>query len=87
MPWALLVKPTGLPAKDPYTLPFSYLLWCYFLTDSDFSCLAMLAKPCPVCGPTHLPEFPNQLHCMSKGAHEVLGTVLEARLMSVFTIK
>ena len=37
--------------------------------------------------PTYLPLIPNQLHCMSKCAHEVLGTILEARLMPVFTYK
>ena len=66
---------------------FSYLLWAYFLTDSEFSCLAMLAKPYPVFGPTYMPQIPNLLHCMSKGAHEVLKTVSEARLMSVLDIK
>ena len=66
---------------------FTYLLWAYLLTDSEFSCLAMLAKPYPVSGPTYLPQIPNQLHCMSKCAHEVLGTILEARLMPVFIIK
>ena len=46
---------------------FTYLLWAYFLTDFEFSCLAMLAKPYPVSGHTHLALIPNQLHCMSKG--------------------
>ena len=66
---------------------FSYLLWAYVLTDFEFSCLTMLAKPYPVSGPAYLPQIPSQLHCMAKGAHEVLGTIFEARLMSVFTVK
>ena len=73
--------------RTPKLNCFYHLLWFYFLTDSEFSWLAMLAKPYPVCGPTYLPEIPNQLHCMSKGAHEVLGTILVARLMPVFIIK
>ena len=64
---------------------FTYLWWGYLLTDSEFSCLAMLAKPYRVSGPTYLPQIPNQLHCMSKGAHEVLGSIFVARLMSVFS--
>ena len=73
--------------RTPKLNCFTYLLWAYLLTDSEFSCLAMLAKPYPVSGPTYLPQIPNQLHCMSKCAHEVLGTILEARLMPVFIIK
>ena len=53
---------------------FYHLLWFYFLTDSEFSCLAMLAKPYPVSHPTSLPKIPNQLHCIQKSANEVLGT-------------
>ena len=73
--------------RTPILNCFSYLLWAYFLTDSEFNCLAMLAKPYPVSGPTPMPLIPNQLHCMSKGAHEVLGTIFEARLMPVFSFK
>ena len=73
--------------RTPILNCFSYLMWFYFLTDSEFSRLAMLAKPYPVSGPTYLPQIPNQLHCMSRGAHEVLGTIYVARLMSVFTVK
>ena len=83
MPWALLVKPSGLPPQDPYTQLF-FLLIVGLLRINR---LAMLAKPYPVFGPTYMPQIPNLLHCMSKGAHEVLGTVLVARLMLVFTIK
>ena len=73
--------------RTPILNFFSYLLWAYFLTDSEFSCLAMLAKPYPVSGPTYMPQIPTLLQCMSKGAHEVLETILLARRMSVFTIK
>ena len=73
--------------KTPILNCFTYLLWFYFLTDSEFSCLAMLAKPYPVPDPTTLPLIPNQLHCMSSCAHEVLRTICGARLMPIFTIK
>ena len=73
--------------RTPILKCLNYLLWFYFLTDSEFSCLAMLAKPYHVSGPTYLPLIPNQLHCMSNCAHEVLGTICGARLMPVFTIK
>ena len=62
--------------KTPILNCFYHLLWFYFLTDSEFSCLAMLAKPYPVSGPTPLPQIPNQIHCVQKSAHEVLGTIL-----------
>ena len=62
--------------KNPILNCFYHLLWCYFLTDSEFSCLAMLAKPYPVSGTTPLPQIPNQLHCIQKSAHDVLGTIL-----------
>ena len=64
--------------KTPIPNCFYHLLWFYFLTDSEFSCLAMLAKPYPVSGPTPLPQIPNQLHFIQKSAHEVLGAILEA---------
>ena len=47
----------------------------------------MLAKPYSVSGPTYIPQILNLHHCLSKGAHEVLGTVSQARHMSVFQIK
>ena len=46
-----------------------------------------MAKPYPVSGPPYMPQIPTLLHCMSKGAHEVLGTIFLARRMSGFTIK
>ena len=66
---------------------FYLLLWFYFVTDSEFSCLANLAQPYLVSDLTYLPQIPNQLHCIPKGAHEVLKTFSEARHMSVFHIK
>ena len=87
MPWALLVKPSGLPPQDPYTQFFTYLLWAYVLTDSECSCLAILARPYPVSGPTYIPQIPNLLHRMSKEAHEVPDTISKAKPMSVFHIK
>ena len=62
--------------KTPIPNCFYHLLWVYGLTDSEFSCLAMLAKPYPVSDPTPLPQIPNQLRCIQKSAHEVLGTIL-----------
>ena len=71
--WLSLV--VSLP-RTPILDCFTSLLWAYFLTDSELSCLAMLTKPYPVSGPTYMPQMPNLLHCMSKGAHEVLETIL-----------
>ena len=48
--------------KIPILNCFYHLVWIYVLTESEFSCLAMLTKPYPVSGPTWLPEIPNQLH-------------------------
>ena len=66
---------------------FFYLMWFYFLTDSESSCLAKLAKPYPVSGATYMPQIPNLLHCISKCAHEVLITIFGSRLLSVHTSK
>ena len=66
---------------------FNYLLGFYFLTDSAFRRLAMVGKPYPVCGPTYLALIPNQLHCMSNCAYEVLGTICGTGRMLVFSIK
>ena len=65
---------------------FSYLMLAHVLTDWKFSCLAVLAKPYPESGPTYLPQIPNQLHCMTKGALEVLQAISEAKRLSPFTI-
>ena len=66
---------------------FIYLMWSYFVTDSELSCLAKVAKSYLVCGPTYLPQTLNQLHCILNGAHEVLITIYWAKLLSVFTRK
>ena len=73
--------------RTPILKCFIYLLWAYFLTDFELSCLSMMAKPYPVSGPSYLPQIPSQLHCMSKCAHEVLETILGARLMPRFRYK
>ena len=62
-------------------------MWFYFITDSEFSCLAKLAKPYPVSGPTYMPQIPNLLNYIPNFALEVLIIVFWARLMSVFTLK
>ena len=68
--------------KTPIHNCFYHLLWFYFLTFSEFGCLA---KSYSVSGPTPLPHIPNQLHFIQKGAHEVLDANLEARVRPVFT--
>ena len=73
--------------KTPILNCFSYLLWAYFLTDSEFSCLAMLAKPYPMFGPTPMLLIPNQLQCIPISAHQVLGAAREARSQAVFSFK
>ena len=62
--------------RTPILKCFYHLMWFYVSTDSEFSCLAMLAKPYPVSGQTPMPQIPNKLHCIQKSAHEVLGTIL-----------
>ena len=62
-------------------------MWFYFLTDSEFSCLAKLAKPYPVFGPAYMPQIPNQLHCIPNCAHEVLITILLGQTVVSFHIK
>ena len=52
-----------------------YLLWFYFVTDSEFSCLATLAKPYPVFGPTYLPGIHDPLHSTQNSAHQVLSAI------------
>ena len=73
--------------RTPILNCFDLLLWFYFLTDPEFSCLAMLAKPYPVSGPTYMPHIPNLLHCMLKGAHGVLETISEASTLVSFPYK
>ena len=73
--------------RTPILNCFYYLLWFYLLTDSEFSCLAKLTKPCHVSDLTYWPQIPNQLYGIPKGAHEVLETNAEARHMSGLHIK
>ena len=87
MPFSLEVQPSGLPPRDSHTQRFHLLHWSYFVTDSEFNCLAKLAKPYPVSGPTYVPHIPNQLHCIQTSAHEVLITIYWARLLLVVTLK
>ena len=62
--------------KTPILNCYYHLLWFYFLTDSEFTCFAMVAKPYSESGPTPLPQIPNQLRCVRKSAHEVLAAIL-----------
>ena len=62
--------------KTPIPKCFYHLLLVNLLTDSEFSCFALHAKPYPVSCPTPLPHIPNELHCIQTSAHEVLGTIL-----------
>ena len=66
---------------------FSLVLWAYLLTDSEFSCLAMLAKPYPLSGPTPMPLLPHQLRRIQISALEVIGAILEARLQPELRFK
>ena len=67
--------------KTPILNCFYHLLWFYFLTVSEFSCLAMSYS---VSGLTPLPHIPNQLHYIQISAHEVPEANWEARVMRVF---
>ena len=71
--------------KAPILNGFYHLLWFYFVTVSEFNCLALLAKPYPVSGLAPLPQIPNQHHFIQKGAHEVRGAILVAWVLPVFT--
>ena len=62
-------------------------MWSYFVTHSKFSCLARLAEPCPLFGPTYMHQIPNLLHGIQNCAHEVLTSVYWAGVLSVFTLK
>ena len=71
--------------RTPILKCFYHLMWFYVLTDSEFRWLAMLAKPYPVSGPGHMPQIPNQLHCIQRSAQEVLGTIPGTGTMPGFT--
>ena len=62
--------------KTPILNCFYHLLWFYILTYSGLSCLAMLAKPYPVSGPTPMPQIPNLHLFIQRSAHEVLSAIL-----------
>ena len=62
--------------RTPILKSFYYLLWFQIVTVSEFSCLA---KSFPVSDLTPTPHF------IQKSADEVLGAILEARVMPVFT--
>ena len=61
--------------RTPILKSVYYSLWSYFVTVSEFRCLA---KSFPVSGLTPMPQIPNHLHFIQKRAHEVLGAILEA---------
>ena len=67
--------------KTPILNCFYHLLWFYFLTVSEFSCLATSQS---VSGLTPLPHIPNRPHFTQKSAHEVLEANGEARVMPAF---
>ena len=68
--------------RTPILNRFYHLLRFYLLPVSEFSCLALLARPYPVSGLTSMPQTPNQLHFIQTSAHEVLGSFLEAPVLS-----
>ena len=68
--------------KTPILNCSYHLLWFYFLTVSEFSCMATSYS---VSGLTPLPQIPNQLRFTQKSAHEVLDANLEARVRPVYT--
>ena len=68
--------------KTPILNWFYHSLLFYFLTVSEFSCLA---KSYSVSGLTPLPHIPKKLHFIHKSAHEVLDANWEAGVMPIFT--
>ena len=67
--------------KTPILNCFYHLLWFYFLTVSEFSCLA---KSFSVLALTSMPHIPNQHHYTQKSAHEVPDAILEAGVRPLF---
>ena len=63
--------------KTPILNCFYHLLWSYFVTVSEFSCLAK-SFLCVVL--TSMPLSPNQHHFTQKSAHEVPNATSEARV-------
>ena len=68
--------------KIPILNCLYHLLWLFFLTVSEFGCLA---KSYTVSGLTPLPHIPNQLHFIQKSANEVLEANREAGVMPGLT--
>ena len=58
--------------KTPILNCFYHLLGHCVLSVSEFSCLAMLAKPYPASGLAHMPQIPNELHFSQTIAPESL---------------
>ena len=67
--------------KTPILNCFYHFSWFYFLTVSEFSCLA---KSYSVSGLTPMPHIPNPHHSTQKSTHEVLDAILEARVSPAF---
>ena len=67
--------------KTPILNCLYHLLWFYFLTVSEFSCLA---KSYSVSGLTPMPHIPNQHPFTQRSAGEVLDAILQARVSPVF---
>ena len=78
-PWRLSLVVSH--PKTPILNCFYRLLRFYFVTVSEFSCLA---KSYSVSGLTPMPHCPNQHHYTQRSAHEVLDAILEARVSPVF---
>ena len=67
--------------KTPILNCFYHLLWFYFLTVSEFTCLALLAKPYPMCGLSPGPRIGIKAglltaHGFSSESAQHLGQVL-----------
>ena len=59
--------------KTPILNCFYHLLWSYFVTVSEFSCIFCVVL-------TSMPLSPNQHHFTQKSAHEVPIATSEARV-------
>ena len=68
--------------KTPILNCSYHLLWFYFLTVSEFSCLA---KSYSVSRLTPLPHIPDQHQFIQTSTHKVLDANLEARVRLGFT--
>ena len=68
-------------SKTPILNCYYHLMWFYFLTGSEYSCLA---KSSSLSGLIPMPHIPNQHHFTQESAHEVLDAILEARVSPAF---